>query len=55
MWNFRFRTPDKEEWTAIDKWNYFRYIRHGGHETNDIMYEDEMIEKYGENFNSDVF
>jgi len=55
MSNFRFRTSDKEEWTAVDKGSFYRYIRHGGHEIEDIKYEGEMIELYWEDFANDVF
>ena len=54
MSQFRFRVGG-EEWTAIDKWSYYRYVKHGGHELEDIMYEDEMIAKYGANFADNTF
>ena len=55
MSNFFLTTPDKNQWSVIDRWEYFRFEKNGGKKPEDIMYEDEMIAKYGENFADNTF
>jgi hypothetical protein len=46
MSNFSFTTPDWIHWTAIDKWEFFRYVKNGMDTVDDIMYQKEFDRTY---------